>query len=65
MSKNSFYFQSVQFSSIWPIDRDPYQVLPLQVRVGHGSDGNKEVLSIPQTSSITEALPQDCFSVIF
>ena len=41
-------------SSIWP-----YQVLPLQAR-GPGNDGNKEVLCIPQSSSITGASPSDC-----
>ena len=28
---------------------------------GPGSDGNKGVLCIPQSSSITDASPSDCF----
>ena len=51
---------NTQFSSIWPIDRtlssttNPGQSEP-------GSDGNKEVLHIPQSSSITGASSSDCF----
>ena len=50
---------STQFSSVWPINRTllgattPGQSKP-------GSDGNEEVLSIPQSSSITETSPSDC-----
>ena len=50
---------NTQFSSIWPIDRTlsstitPSQSVP-------GSDGSKEVLRIPQNSSITGALPSNC-----
>ena len=49
---------STLFSSIQPIDRTlsgattPSQIVP-------GSDGNKEVLRIPQSSSITRASPSD------
>ena len=45
-------------SSIWPI----YKTLSSATspsQSGHGRDGNKRVLSIPQRSSITEALPSD------
>ena len=50
---------STQFSSIWPIDRTlisattPGQSEP-------GSDGNKEVLHIPQSSGITRTSLSDC-----
>ena len=50
---------STQFSSIWPIDRTlssattPDQSKP-------GSDGNKKVLCIPQSSSISGTSPSDC-----
>ena len=37
-----------------------YHVLPLVVRVNPGSDGNKGVLRITQSSSITGASPSDC-----
>ena len=58
-------FQTIQFtismlfSSIWPIDwtlsgaTTPGQSVP-------GNNGNKGVLHIPQSSSITETLPSDC-----
>ena len=47
-------------SFVWPIDRtlsgatNPGQS-------GHGSNGNEEVLHIPQSSSITGVSPSDCF----
>ena len=50
---------SIQFSSIWPIDRTlsgsatPGQREPK-------SDGNKGVLCIPQSYSITGTSPSDC-----
>ena len=48
-----------QFSSIWPIDRTlPGATTPSQS--GPGSDGNKETLRIPQSSSITGNSPSDC-----
>ena len=50
---------SIQFSSIWPIDR----TLSSASTVGqsrHGIDGNKEVFHIPQSSNITRATPSDC-----
>ena len=49
-----------QFSSIWPIDK----TLSGATTMGqseHGSDGNKGVLRIPQSSSITGTSPSDCF----
>ena len=54
-------FQTIQFSistlfsSIWPIDRNLLGVTtPGQSEPG--SDGNKTVLCIPQSSSITDCL---------
>ena len=45
--------------SIWPIDRTlSGATIPSQS--GPGSNGNKEVLHVPQSSSITEASPSDC-----
>ena len=50
---------STQFSSISPIDRTlTGATTPGQS--GLGSDGNEEVLCIPQSSSITGASPSDC-----
>ncbi len=50
---------SIQFSSIRPIDRTLSGAMtPGQSRPG--SDGNKEVLRIPQSSSITGTSPSDC-----
>ena len=59
-----FYFKqfslaSVQFSSIWPIDRTLSGATTLG-QSGPESDGNEEVLYIPQSSSITGASPPDC-----
>ena len=45
----------MQFSSIWPIDR----ALSGLGQSGPGSDGNKGVLCIPQSSSITGVSPLD------
>ena len=42
----------MQFSSIWPIDRTLSGATTLG-QSGPGSDGNKAVLRIPQSSSIT------------
>ena len=48
-----------QFSSIWPLDRTLSGVtIPGQSEPG--SDGNKGVLRIPQSSSHTGALPSVC-----
>ena len=50
---------SMQFSSIWPIDR----ILSGATTRGQnepGSNGNEEVLRIPQSSSITGTSPSDC-----
>ena len=49
---------SMQFSSIWCIDRTLSGATTL-CQSGPGSDGNEEVLCIPQSSSITEASPSD------
>ena len=35
-------------------------MLPLQVQSGPGSDGNEELLRIPQSSSITGTSASDC-----
>ena len=59
----NFYFEQfslalVQFSSIWLIDMTPSgAIAPSQS--GTGSDGNKGVLRIPQSSSIARASPSD------
>ena len=50
---------SMQFISIWPIDR----ILSSATSPGHsvpGSDGDKGVLCIPQISSITGTSLSDC-----
>ena len=47
-------------SSNWPIDRILSGATTLG-QSGPGSDGNKEILQIPQSSSITGALLSDCF----
>ena len=50
---------SIQFSSIWPIDRTLSDATTLgQNRTG--SNGNKVVLYISQSSSITGASPSEC-----
>ncbi len=51
--------KSTQFSSIWLIDRI-LSGATTPGQSGSGSDGNKEVLCIPQSSSITEASSSDC-----
>ena len=45
-------------SSIWPIDRTLSGATTLG-QSGPGSDGNKRVVRIPQSSSITGALQSD------
>ena len=50
---------STQFSSIWPIDRTLSNATTTG-QSGPGSDGHEGVLHIPQSSSITGALPPDC-----
>ena len=50
---------NTQFSSIWPIDRAlPGTTTPSQR--GPGSNGNKGILCIPQSSRITGTSPSDC-----
>ena len=50
---------STQFSSIWSLDRTLLgDITPGQS--GPRSNGNEEVLSILQSSSITGSLPSDC-----
>ena len=51
--------QTTQFSSIWPINRT-LSGATIAGQSGPGSDGNKGVLRIPQSSSITETSPSDC-----
>ena len=52
-------FQAIQFSSIWLIDKSlSGTTTPSQS--GPGSDGNKGVLYIPQSSSITGTSLSDC-----
>ena len=50
---------STQFSSIYPINRT-LSGATTPGQSGPGSDGNKGVLHIPQSSSITGASPSDC-----
>ena len=45
--------------SLWPIDRTLPDATTLD-QSGPGSDGNKEVLCIPQSSSLSGASPSDC-----
>ena len=69
MSK-TVLFQKIQlsitllFSSIWPIDRTLSGATTLGPS-GPGRNGNKEVLRIPQSSSITGASPSDCLVSYF
>ena len=64
MSK-TVLFQAIQFSistqfiSIWPIDKT-LSGATTPGQSGLGSDGNEEVLHIPQSSSIIETSPSDC-----
>ena len=55
--------KSSQFSSIWPIDRT-LSGATTPGQSGPGSDGNKGVLHIPQSSSITGTSPSDCLVVV-
>ena len=50
---------SRQFSSIWPIDRF-LSGATIPDQIGPGSDGNKWMLCIPQSSSITGTSLSDC-----
>ena len=53
------FSRSAQFSFIWPIDRTlSAATIPGQSWLGN--DGNKGVLYITQSSSITEDSPSDC-----
>ena len=59
MSKQFYFKQFEQFSSIWPIDNTlSGATTPGQSRPG--SDANNGVLRIPQSYSITWASPSDC-----
>ena len=48
-----------QFSSVWPIDKTLCGATTPSDS-GPGSDGNKGVFRIPQSSSITRTSPSDC-----
>ena len=50
---------SMQFSSIWPMDRTLSGATTLSQN-GTGSNGNEEVHCIPQISNITGTSPSDC-----
>ena len=50
---------SMQFSSIWPIDRTLSDATT-PGQYGPGSIGNERVFRIPQSSSFTGASPPDC-----
>ena len=60
MSKSQFYYKQFKEHSLVLFDplRGSYQVLPLWAS-GPGSDGNKGVPRIPQSSCITGASPSD------
>ena len=49
----------MQFSSIWPIDRS-LSGATTSNQSWTGSDGNEEVVCIPQISCITGTSPSDC-----
>ena len=53
---------SMQFSSIWPIDRTLSGASTLG-QSWPGSNGNEGVLHIPQSSIITGASPSDCLAL--
>ena len=59
-----FYFKQLfsiitQFSYIWPIERTlSGATTPGKIRPG--GDSNEGILCIPQSSSITGAIPSDC-----
>ena len=53
------FSKSKQLRSIWPIDRT-LSGATTQSQSGPGSDGSKEVLRIPQSSSITGTSSSDC-----
>ena len=55
---------STQFNSIRPRDRT-LSGATTPGQSGPGSDGTKEVLYIPQSSSITEASPSNCLVSVF
>ena len=66
LNVKTFRFQAIhfsisaQFTSIWPIDKTlSGATTPRQS--GPGSNDNKVVLRIHQSSSIIEASPSDCF----
>ena len=58
MQKNS-KLSKLWFSSIWPIDRTQSDATTLG-QSGLGSDGNKGVFHIPESSSLIGTLPSDC-----
>ena len=53
------FSKSIQFSSIWPIDRILSDATTLG-QSGRGIDGNEGVFCIPQSFSITGTSPLDC-----
>ena len=55
-------FLIIQFSisHLFNLQIGRYQVFPLQARVDLLSNGNEEVLLIPQSTSITGASPSNC-----
>ena len=50
---------SIQFSSIWPIDRNLSSATTTG-QSGPGSSGNEGLLRIPQSASISKTSPSDC-----
>ena len=59
MNIKTVLFQTIQFSSIWPIDRT-LSGAPTPGQSGLGSDGNERVLRIPQSFTITGTSSSDC-----
>ena len=57
--QTSQFSLSTQFSSIWPIERTLSGAITPGQR-GPGSNGNDDILCIPQSSSITGTSPSDC-----
>ena len=66
MSKQSYFKKirfsiSTQISSIWPIEKTLSGAITLD-QSGAGGNGNKWVLSLSQSSSITGTSPSDCLA---
>ena len=58
-SRSTDHYATMWNSSIWPIDRT-LSVATTPGQSGSGSDGNDEIIRIPQSTSITGASPSEC-----